>query len=176
MGWKEELKKAVDEYPSDDELNDDPDFNRAVAPQYAAELDDGSKHVREITADLSKWVLTSLQAINAGGAVAVTQANIGTGFQVAAGIAFVFGLSLPLISAHLSVMSSLDHQLKMGTFKGYWQAVAVTGFRQREQEVSLVKFPSEALAKAKKIFALGWASAGLFFLGAIILGAGLWVG
>lgn len=100
--------------------------------------------------------------------------SVGAGFQAVAGIAFVVGLSLPLTAAHISVMSALDHQLKMGMFKGYWQAVSTTGFRQRDQEVELAKFPSEALTKAKKIFALGWSSAGLFVLGAVTLGAGLW--
>lgn len=172
MTWKEKINDALADYPTDDELNEDPEFNIAFALGQPAPLQDGAAKIRDISTEMSKWVLTSIQAVNAGGALAVTQLSLPSWAVIWAGGAFVVGLLLPLLAAHIAVMNSLSHQFEFGKMIGYWQSVSITGFRTRDTELEHAQIPAKAMRTARLPIALAWLATLAFVVGAVLIGTG----
>lgn len=160
-------------FPTQEELEEDPDFNRAFAVGMADDHTATILHNREVTSDLAKWVLTTLLAINAGALVGVSQLHLEPTLRLAAAAIFVIGLLLPLFSAHLSIRSSLELSFPLGEAQGYWRAVSHNGYRNREMELSQMAIIPKALALSKWPYRFTYASIACFIIGVGTAAAGL---
>lgn len=153
------------QYPTDEELNEDPQFNREFAVGVAADIESGLRQMRATTAEQGKWLLSSLLAVNSAGAFAAFQIEAGEALQAWALGAFVVGIIAALLSGHLGIRAGLRLAGPMGENLGYWRAVQINGFRIRDTETAFMAFPGSALQTARGPYAFGYLSLISFIIG-----------
>ena len=103
----DEMTQIEDIYPTQEDLDDDADFNRAVAEGMVADFGATTRRMQDVSVELSKWILTSLLAVNSGGLIAVGQLKFESMLQGLSAGCFTLGLLLPLFAAHLSIRSGI---------------------------------------------------------------------
>lgn len=160
-------------YPSQEDLNEDVEFNRAVADDMISDYSSTAQKMREVSAELSKWILTSLLAVNSGGLIAIGQLTFRQSLQGVAAGCFTIGLLLPLFAAHLSIRSGILLAFPVGEAIGYWGAVRTNGYRDRPLELEHMQLGQKALEHAKWPYRLGYASILLFVAGVATAAIGL---
>ncbi len=160
-------------YPTEEELNVEPGYNRVLAKAQQQILDEIRKTSSEISTALTKWIITSLLAINAGGAIAIGQLKISATCQLIGGASFVVGLILPMVIALISASSADRYGRPVGSASEYWRQVEYFGLRDREEEMRTFDFLAEVRRNKRWPRRLGLASTMLFVLGCSIVGYGL---
>lgn len=174
--WKDAVLSQMPseaEYPSDEELNLDPALNKFIATAIREQYVWNHRLAQQVSADIGKWLLTSMLAVNAGGAVAVAQLDLPKHLKVASGALFVVGLILPMIAGQLSIRSGMILGGPIGKALGYWGYVEHTGERDRDDELEVNSMVSEAFKHMTWPYRLAYASTGLFILASSLAGIGL---
>lgn len=160
-------------YPTQDELNADPELNRSYAADMAEDQRATIASIRESTVSISKWILTTLLAINSGGLVGLSQLAIAGQAKVCAAMFFIAGILITLFSAHLSVRAGLAMSLPAGEAQGYWRTVRHLGYRDRDMELAQAGAANIALQASKWPYRLGYSSIACFVVGLACVGYGL---
>lgn len=177
VGRVRNLPPAVDpdSIPPQSELNEDSEDNKLLARAVYTEMAKTADLARQANVEAMRWVMTSLLAVNAGGAVAMTQLEITPGYRVAAGLSFVVGLTLPLFGAHIAANSGWKLISKLGGQLGYWYSVMHDGIRVRETELAVNEINQEAANAQVWPRRLGFLSTSLFALGVACSAYGVWI-
>lgn len=157
-----------------DDLNADPELNRAVASTAFEMFSDLSKLSLEAGAATARWLLTIIVAINGGAAIAVSGLAMSPGFKVAAAAAFIVGILLAL-AASVAVLVTLPGLLKpVGEAMGYWLEVRHDGERveddYKDQQQELDAASSKAAVWS---WGFGIAAMVLFIVGCVVAASGV---
>lgn len=156
---------------NDNILNTDLDENRGLAAHLLGTLQSTSSYLLNFAADVGKWMLTSLLAINGGALVAVWPVEMVARDKAIACALFVAGIFAALGSGMQFLRAVETVNKPLGEAIGYWMSVQVDGLRASELE------SFEVLQNATKRFtswatSLGWLSAAFFLAGVVIAGLG----
>lgn len=157
-----------------DELNADPELNRAVASTAFQMFSDLTKLSLEAGAATARWLLTIIVAINGGAAIAVSGLAMSAGFKVAAAAAFIVGILLAL-AASVAVLVTLPGLLRpVGEAMGYWLEVKHDGERieddYKEQQRDMDAASSKAAGWS---WGFGIAAVVLFVIGCVVAATGV---
>jgi hypothetical protein len=163
--------ESPDRRAADAAINTDADENRALAVHILAALQSAQATGMEAIVSISKWLLTSLLAINGAAAIATWQVSIDPRFKIAACGLFLLGVLTTLISGHLGISRSSKSLHKLGEHIGYWMTVQVDGLRASDLE-SFDELQATANSAGRVPVALGWLAMALFVAGAVVAGFG----
>ena len=155
----------------DDILNEDLDENRVLAGHVIEMYQRVEATLMSSLTDISKWVLTSLLAINGAAAVATWGIQMPPGYKVASSAAFVLGILAALLCGHIGVKLIGRAMRPIGEQIGYWITVQADGIRAEECEdfdaIDRVASKGNLLPTL-----IGWFSVVLFVFGIVIAGLG----
>lgn len=159
---------------SDDDLNADPELNRAVASTAFQMFSDLTNLILEAGAATARWLLTIIVALNGGAAIAVSGLAVSPGFKVAAAAAFITGILLAL-GASVAVLATLPTLGKpVGEAMRYWLEVKHDGERiegdYKDQQEELDDAASKAGGWS---WGFGIAAVGLFVIGCVVAATGV---
>lgn len=157
-----------------DELNADPELNRAVASTAFQMFSDLTKLSLEAGAATARWLLTIIVAINGGAAIAISGLAMSPGFKVAAAAAFIVGILLAL-AASVAVLVTLPGLLKpVAEAMGYWLEVKHDGERieddYKEQQRDMDAASSKAAGWS---WGFGFSAVVLFVMGCVVAATGV---
>lgn len=157
-----------------EELNADPELNRAVASTAFQLFTDITKIAMEAASATARWLLTVIVAINGGAAVAVGGIPMSPGFKVAAVCAFIAGI-LSALGASVAVLATLPALLNpIGEATRYWLEVKHDGERiVGDYEVQQREMDAAASKAAVWSWSFGIVSVVLFVIGSVLAAAGV---
>ncbi|QEA16434.1 hypothetical protein [Novosphingobium ginsenosidimutans] len=121
---------------------------------------------------MAKWVLTSLLAISGAAAVAMWGLEISPAWKVGACAAFVTGIVLALLSAHLGAQSTPTQMVPLNQALGYWLSVKYDGIRDSNLEQSLAEDAEAERKKVRLPTICGWLSLVAFLVGCVVAAIG----
>lgn len=160
--------------PAQEEINEDEADNKVLAQAIHAELTKNADLLRQANLDTARWISTSLLAVNAGGAVAMTQLEISSGLRVTAGLSFVLGMILTLIGSQVGTTMGWRLMSDLGGLTGYWFSVMNDGFRIRDTELKMNDIQRTAAEAAIWPTRLGYIATALFCVGVACSAIGIW--
>lgn len=149
------------------DINEDPDENRMTADYLIETYTHGMRQMLENIAAASRWVTTSLLAINGAAAIAILNQPMPPSGKLISSLLFAAGVLAALASAQQGIRAG--HQLTgpMGEALGYWVGVKYDGYRIAELEGHETRM-ADLVKKAGRLpSALGYLSVALFTSGLI---------
>lgn len=149
------------------DINEDPEENRMLADHIVDTYTHGMRHLMEVNASASRWITTSLLAINGAAAIAILGQPMPQAGKLLSCSLLSLGVLCALGSAHLGIKAGAKLLGPMGEALGYWINVKHDGYR-----ISKLEGHEDALAKmireaAKPSMVLGYLSVFLFAAGLI---------
>lgn len=120
---------------TDIDVNEDPNENRMLAEYLIETYTHGMRQILEINVSMSRWVLTSLLAINGAAAVAILDQPMHPSNKLLSCLLFAAGVLASLACAQLSTRAAAKVLQPLGKALGYWVTVKHDGYRVEALEV-----------------------------------------
>jgi hypothetical protein len=149
------------------DLNEDPADNRMLAEYLVETYTHGMRQVMETIASASRWVTTSLLAINGGAAIAILNHPMATNGKLLSTSLFAAGVLSALASAQSGIRAGNRLMGPMGDALGYWITVKHDGHRVADLEGHEVRLAALVKKAARVPAFLGYLSVALFTAGLI---------
>jgi len=146
----------------------DTDFNKRYAQRILTRIDYLQGFAAEQVASTAKWLTASLLAINGAGALAAVN-DLKDGGSWLAALLFTLGVISALLSATAIQEVYNNSSDPLMENDNYWIQVAVSGYRDPDEEDSLQAASTAAMRLARVPPILGWISGLLFLAGAVLL-------
>lgn len=133
----------------------------------------GMRQVMGVGAAASRWITTSLLAVNGGAAIAVLGQPMTVNGKLLTSLFFAAGVLSSLGSAHLGIKAGQKLLGPMGEAMGYWVSVKHDGIRAANLEGHEIRMAEMIKNEARMPARLGYLSVACFTAGLIAAAASI---